>query len=185
MWRRYFYPRNTYVRPLTSLLFGGRAYGEARWEAKNSCRFLGLCPFTHQAHGSAALLSTSNQRSPRSIHARFQGESASVQAVFAILFGAAVVIAVGLWSRSAAMDRKANSCKMTMSRPDYVHLPVPGYPRVGEETPEQKDEIPGYQYRLVRYIDGKLPAYDKRNPSKPRGIPVLFVPGHLGNFKQV
>lgn len=132
------------------------------------------------------MLSTSSERSPRSLLARFQGESASAQAVFAVLFGAAVVVALGLWSRSAAMDRKANSCKMTMSRPDYVHLPVLGYPSVGaERLAEEADGVPGYQYRLVRYIDGRLPAYDKRNPSKPRGIPVLFVPGHLGNFKQV
>ena len=50
---------------------------------------------------------------------------------------------------------------------------------------EAAGESPGYGYRLLRYIDRKLPASDRAEPSKPRGIPVLFVPGHLGSFEQV
>lgn len=71
---------------------------------------------------------------------------------------------------------------MTMSRPEYVHLPVPGYPDMKEDA---ASETPGYGYRLLRYMDRKLPASDKLDPSKPGGVPVLFVPGHLGSFKQV
>lgn len=95
---------------------------------------------------------------------------------------AAVVLGVGLWYRAAAMDRRANSCKMTMSRPDYVHLPVTEYPALGGNS---TSEVLGYEYRLVRYMDRKLPSSEKSNPLKPGGTPVLFVPGHLGNFKQV
>lgn len=70
---------------------------------------------------------------------------------------------------------------MTFSRPEYVNLPVAGYP-----TREAAgDEVPGYQYRLMRYMDRALPASEKADPLKPAGIPVLFVPGHLGSYEQV
>lgn len=92
------------------------------------------------------------------------------------------MVGVGFRSRAAALLRESNKCKMTMSRPEYVHLPVERYPIGGGDA---ADEIPGYQYRLMRYMDRKLPASDRQDPRKPGGVPVLFVPGHLGSYEQV
>lgn len=103
--------------------------------------------------------------------------------VLGVLAPAVVVVAAGLWAKSSAMDRKSNSCKMTMSRPEYVRLPVAGYPDTAED--DAAGESPGYGYRLLRYMDRRLPASDRFDASKPGGVPVLFVPGHLGSFKQV
>ncbi|CAM9247257.1 unnamed protein product, partial [Hapterophycus canaliculatus] len=105
-------------------------------------------------------------------------------AIFRALVEAAVVILLGWWARSKATDKKSNSCKMTFSRPEYVHLPVAGYPSEGERG-EASGEAPGYGYRLVRYMDRKLPAGERVDPLKPGGFPVLFVPGHLGSYEQV
>lgn len=102
--------------------------------------------------------------------------SLSVEAVLQILLTMAVILFVGHKSRLASLDRKSNLCKMTYSRPQYVPLPVRG---------DVDGESPGYGYRLLRFVDGKLPASDREHPSKPRGTPVLFVPGHQGNFQQV
>lgn len=99
-----------------------------------------------------------------------------------MLMAAGLVIGAGLWMRSRAMHRTTNLCKMTYSRPEYVPLPVAGY---SHQEGDATGEVPGYGYRLVRFVDGKLPASDKRSPSKPTGTPVLFVPGHLGTYKQV
>lgn len=82
------------------------------------------------------------------------------------------------------MDKKSNACKMTFSRPEYVHLPIPGYPSGGRGG-EASGEAPGYGYRLMRYMDRKLPAGERADPLKPGGTPVLFVPGHLGSYEQV
>lgn len=91
------------------------------------------------------------------------------------------MLGFGFWARSKGTDSRSNSCKMTFSRPEYVHLPVAGYP-TGEAA---GDELPGYQYRLMRYMDRALPASEKADPLKPAGVPVLFVPGHLGSYEQV
>lgn len=104
--------------------------------------------------------------------------------MFRVLFEAAIVVGFGFWAKSKAEAPASNSCKMTFSRPEYVHLPVAGYPGRGREG-ETADEIPGYGYRLVRYMDGKLPANERADPFKPGGVPVLFVPGHVGSYKQV
>lgn len=112
-------------------------------------------------------------------------------AVLRVLFTAAIVIGAGYWAKSEAMAKPkasaSNSCKMTYSRsPQYVRLPVAEYPvRVEGRGGQNADDFPGYGYRLLRCMDGKLPANERAKPSKPGGIPVLFVPGHMGSYKQV
>lgn len=113
-----------------------------------------------------------------------QGASGISWPILRVLFDAAVVIGVGWWARSKATDKNSNSCKMTFSRPEYVHLPVAGYSS-GVGAGEPLGEAPGYGYRLMRYVDRKLPAGERADPLKPGGTPVLFVPGHLGSYKQV
>lgn len=113
-----------------------------------------------------------------------QGAFASGAAIWRVLLGAAVITGFGWWARSKATDKKSNSCKMTFSRPAYVPLPVEGYPSKagGGAAP---DDASGYGYRLIRYMDRKLPAGERVDPRKPGGVPVLFVPGHLGSYEQV
>lgn len=110
--------------------------------------------------------------------------------MFRVLFLAAIVIGVGNWAKSEAMAKPkasaSDSCKMTYSRPQYVPLPVAGYPVQGEGGEGgNAEDVPGYGYRLLRYMDGKLPANERAEPLEPGGIPVLFVPGHMGSYKQV
>lgn len=113
---------------------------------------------------------------------RKQGGSLPVAAVFLVVLAAAVIGGLGNWAKTKALNRASNACNMTYSSPKFVPLAVAGYPGRGEETAGEK---PGYGYRLMRYIDRKLPAADRADPSKPRGVPVLFVPGHLGKYDQV
>eukprot|EP00903_Cladosiphon_okamuranus_P012207 g11449.t1 len=114
---------------------------------------------------------------------RAEGASVSAMAVFRVVFVAAIILALGHWLKSKALDRASNPCKMTYSTPKFLPVPVAGYPgRKGNG--ENAGENPGYGYRLMRYIDRKLPASDKAEPLKPKGIPVLFVPGHLGKYDQ-
>lgn len=112
-----------------------------------------------------------------------QGASVFGWPVFRVVVVAAAVVALGNWAKMKALDRASNSCKMTYSSPKFVPLPVAGYP--GGRDGVTAGENPGYGYRLMRYIDRKLPASDIANPSKPKGTPVLFVPGHLGKYDQV
>eukprot|EP00752_Nemacystus_decipiens_P014209 g12638.t1 len=116
---------------------------------------------------------------------RAERTSGSGLAVFRLVVAAAVIVALGHWARIKAMSRASNGCQMTYSRPKFVPLPVAGYPgREGAGEGETAGGNPGYGYRLMRYLDAKLPASDKADPLKPRGIPVLFVPGHLGKYDQ-
>lgn len=115
-----------------------------------------------------------------------QGASDSRVAVFRVVAVAAAIVALGSWLKLKAKDRASNGCNMTFSRPKYVPLPVAGYPgREDVGDGGNAGEQPGYGYRLMRYMDGRLPTSDKADPLKPRGIPVLFVPGHVGNYEQV
>lgn len=102
--------------------------------------------------------------------------------ILGVLVLATALVVVGLWSRASAMSRNSNSCKMTLSRPMYMPLAVPGYPVVAGEV--GNDTLSGYGYRLIRYLDGKLPKAERANPSKPAGFPILFVPGHVGSYEQ-
>lgn len=116
-----------------------------------------------------------------------QGASASGVAVFRVVVVAAAIAALGYWLKKKAMKRASNQCNMTFSRPKYVPVPVAGYPgrEGGGEGEIVAGDNLGYGYRLMRYMDGRLPASDKADPLRPRGIPVLFVPGHLGKYDQV
>lgn len=107
-------------------------------------------------------------------------------AVFRVVFLAAIIVALGNWLTRKALDRASNRCKMTFSTPKFVPVPVAGYPgRDGDGEIAGENPGYGYGYRLMRYIDRKLPASDKAEPLEPRGTPVLFVPGHLGKYDQV
>lgn len=120
------------------------------------------------------------------LRARPQAAPGAAGPIIRVLFVAAVVVGLGFWGKWKEMERRSNSCKMTYSSPKYVPISVPGYPGgVGAGASEEADGTPGYGYRLLRYVDRKLPASEKAEPLKPRGIPVLFVPGHLGSFEQV
>ena len=116
-----------------------------------------------------------------------QGASAFGVAVFRVVVVAAAIAALGYWLKKKAMKRASNQCNMTFSRPKYVPVPVAGYPgrEGGGEGEIVAGENLGYGYRLLRYMDGRLPASDKADPLRPRGIPVVFVPGHLGKYDQV
>lgn len=115
-----------------------------------------------------------------------KGASVSGVAVFLVVFVAAAVVGLGVWGLFKASGRASNPCKMTYSTPKYVPLPVAGYPaRGGVGEGETAGDNPGYGYRVMRFIDRKLPESDKADPLRPRGIPVLFVPGHVGNYEQV
>ncbi|CAM9332889.1 unnamed protein product [Discosporangium mesarthrocarpum] len=110
--------------------------------------------------------------------------------ILAVFLPALVLMAWGLNSRSLAMDRKSNKCSMTYSRPNYFPVPVPVPGDVeGVREPNHGvgfDEAAGINYRLFRYMDGKLPKSERNlKPLKPQGTPVLFVPGHLGSYQQV
>ncbi|CAM9487282.1 unnamed protein product [Ectocarpus fasciculatus] len=132
------------------------------------------------AEGAEGLKAAHRRRRASKKKKRADGAAATGAAAFRVFFEAAVVLGVGFWARSKGTDSRSNSCKMTFSRPEYVHLPVAGYP-AGEAA---GDEVPGYQYRLMRYMDRALPASEKADPLKPKGIPVLFIPGHLGSYEQ-
>lgn len=117
---------------------------------------------------------------------KWQHTSSSLTQVFVVLLIAALIFIVGQMARHTAMDRKSNSCKMTYSRPEYVPLPVTGFTVEGDAFPGNGTMgNVGYGYRLLRYIDRKLPASDRKHPMRPGGFPVLFVPGHRGNYQQV
>ncbi|CAM9406051.1 unnamed protein product [Ectocarpus sp. 6 AP-2014] len=132
------------------------------------------------AEGAEGLKAAHRRRRASKKKKRGDGAAAAGVAAFRVFFEAAVVLGFGFWARSKGTDSRSNSCKMTFSRPEYVHLPVAGYP-AGEAA---GDEVPGYQYRLMRYMDRALPASEKADPLKPAGVPVLFVPGHLGSYEQ-
>lgn len=97
------------------------------------------------------------------------------------LFPGAILLCVGFYSLRIARDRKSNSCKMTWSKPSFVPLLVPSYLSEGHH----QGNIPERTYRLLRYIDGNLPEDERAEPMEPMGMPVVFVPGHVGNFSQV
>lgn len=73
----------------------------------------------------------------------------------------AAVLAVAVWDWTSA----PNQCVMSYSRPVYTPVPVPS--RLS------------YKYRLMRYTHGHV-----ERPLRVTGMPVLYVPGHLGSYKQ-
>lgn len=109
-------------------------------------------------------------------------ESPYSWSILGVLVLATALVVVGLRSRASALSRSSNPCKMTFSRPMYVPLAVPGYPAVAGEV--GNDTPSGYGYRLIRYLDRKLPEEERADPSKPTGFPILFVPGHVGSYEQ-
>lgn len=113
-----------------------------------------------------------------------QGTSAvTAKSILNIILPAALVLVVGVYSLFDAQHRKANPCHMTWSKPRYVPLPVRGYSSTNRGHDGARSPAKGY--RLLRYVDGNLPDGEKEEPLRPRGIPVVFVPGHLGTYKQV
>ena len=73
----------------------------------------------------------------------------------------AAALAVAMWDWTSA----PNACVMSYSRPVYTPVPVPS--RLS------------HKYKLMRYTHGHV-----QRPLRVTGMPVLFVPGHLGSYKQ-
>lgn len=113
-----------------------------------------------------------------------QGSSAIFgRSLLEVLVPFALMLSLGLYSLSVARDRKSNLCKMTWCRPMYLPLAVPRHR--GARGGGAKADPPGYGYRLLRYLDDAQPQRERANPRKPQGMPVIFVPGHLGDYMQV
>ena len=71
------------------------------------------------------------------------------------------------------MPSETNTCQMTYTRgPSYqvITLPQSQY---------------NYKYKLYRFDQISLRANPTDSALDVSGIPVLFVPGHLGDYKQV
>ncbi|XP_070580466.1 GPI inositol-deacylase-like [Ptychodera flava] len=73
------------------------------------------------------------------------------------------------------LNVEENACEMTWMWERPMYLNVPGLPQ------KVKDKFP--QYSLHLYGEG---AYAKQSESmKLKGIPVLFIPGNAGSYRQV
>ncbi|RHY07414.1 hypothetical protein DYB25_009445 [Aphanomyces astaci] len=69
---------------------------------------------------------------------------------------------------------RSNTCGMTYSAPIYKSLPF-----------HAVDPSMAHTYAKYTFAQLFMDGADKRNDSQPlSGVPVLFVPGHLGSYKQ-
>lgn len=81
-----------------------------------------------------------------------------------------LVLASALAVPLALLPHAGNSCRMTYSRPVLHEMRLPEAVRRAH---------PGY--RVLRYNNGAKPAEEMFSTA---GQPVVFVPGHLGSYRQ-
>lgn len=87
-------------------------------------------------------------------------------------------------------DHDENKCEMTymFEYPQFVvsKISIVGYNNIYINAKLQKINVPYYhensRYNLYAYSEGKLT--EKARAMKFDGIPVLFVPGNAGSYKQ-
>lgn len=83
----------------------------------------------------------------------------------------AYVSFVGIQHAYLEQHQEANQCVMSWMYPNYVVIDVP----------QNKFS---YKYKLFLYKEGKDYAKQNADSVKLEGVPVLFVHGHAGSYKQ-
>ena len=89
-----------------------------------------------------------------------------------------VFFCLGAYQLFGRMPSEENACAMTYNRGRYDQV-LRVVNRQGHLSTS------AYKYRLFRFEQPHRRAAGVAGPMDVRGIPVLFVPGHLGDYTQV
>lgn len=95
------------------------------------------------------------------------------------LFLSTLIFVYGLYALFIQLPSETNTCQMTYTRGAH-------YTRVKNVVDRRgKPSSYHYKYNLYRFDQVSERAKPSDSPLQVRGIPVLFIPGHLGDYKQV